>query len=141
MRAADGHCSTKMEARAITVIAAGLVLFAAMLVLAGRREEPIQVSGGLTDREVKDICSAVSHKMAPPVLPDLSMKSICAVPSVIRERFRRPRPRIWKVERRNDVFVGVTVRSPRDATPRPYAFWSVFKGTNGWNAENEYYYP
>ena len=130
-----------MKATAITVAIAGLVLFAVMLVLATGPEDPIQVSGGLTDREVKDICSAVRHKMTPPaILPDLSMQSICAAPSVIRERFRRPKPRIWKVERRNNVFVGVTGRFPRDATPQPYAFWSVFKGTNGWNVEGEYYY-
>jgi hypothetical protein len=102
---------------------------------------PIQVSGGLTEREVSDICASVRRNMrSASVLPDLSRESLLAAPRAILERVRRPRPVIWKVEARNDVFVAVTGRLPRDNPPRPYVFWCVFRGTNGWRVEHEYHY-
>jgi hypothetical protein len=130
-----------MKAKATVALVVVLIALAAMLVRAIPSEAPMQVSGGLTEREVADICTAVRRKMAPPaILPDLSLQTIFAAPGVILERLRRPKPKIWKLEARNHVFVAVTGRSPRDATPRSYVLWSVFRGTNAWCVKEEYFY-
>jgi hypothetical protein len=119
----------------------GAILIAlAVLVCSRPPQVPIQVSGGLTEREVSDICASVRRNMRSSILPDLSRQSLAAAPRTILEWIRRPRSEIWKVEARNDVFVAVTGRFARDNPPCPRVFWGVFKGTNGWRVEHEYYY-
>ena len=117
-----------------------LVALAALLATAIRSEEPIQVSGDLSKREVADICLAVRHKIHQSILPDLSAQSLRAAPGLILHRFRSPNPKIWKLEARTHGFVAVIGRSRRDEQPRPYVFWSVFRGTNNWRVEGEYHY-
>lgn len=130
-----------MKRKIIFGFAAILIVVVAVLVISRPPQIPIQVSGGLTEREVSDICAAVRRYARPPsILPDLSRQSLFAAPRVLVERIRRPKPVIWKIEARNDVFVAVTGRLPRDQPPRPYMFWGVFRGTNGWSVEHDYCY-
>lgn len=129
-----------MKWKVIVGIAAILIALAVVLVCSRPSQVPIQVSGGLTELEVSDICASVRRNMRSSILPDLSRQSLVAAPRAILEWIRRPRPKIWKVEARNDVFVAVTGRFARDNPPRPRVFWGVFKGTNGWSVEMEYNY-
>jgi hypothetical protein len=130
-----------MKKKGILALAAILIALTAVLVFSRPPQIPIQVSGGLTEREVSDISASVRRYMRPPsILPDLSRQSILDAPRALLERIRAPKPVIWKADARNDVFVAVTGRLPRDQPPRPYIFWAVFRGTNGWRVEHEYHY-
>jgi hypothetical protein len=131
---------TEMKWKVAVGIAAILIALAVVLVCSRPPQVPIQVSGGLTEREVSDICASVRRSMRSRIFPDLSRQSLVAAPRAILEWIRRPRPEIWKVEARNDVFVAVTGRFARDNPPCPRVFWGVFKGTNGWRVELEYNY-
>ena len=114
------------------------VTVAATLMVAPQPEQPIQVLGGLSKREVADIRKAVWHKTHPPILPDFSVKSFRAAPGLIVQRFGRSNPKIFKMEGRNQAFVAVFGRSAADANSHRYVFWCVFGGTNGRLAEKEY---
>jgi hypothetical protein len=129
-----------MKTKAIIGFLVVLVVIAATLVLTMRPEEPIQVFGDLSKREVADICIAVRHKIHPVILPDLSVQSLRGAPGRILQRFGRSNPEIWKLEARTYGFVAVIGRSPHDEPPRPRVFWGVFRGTNAWSVENEFHY-
>jgi hypothetical protein len=131
---------TEMKWKVVVGIAAILVALGVVLVCSRPPQVPIQVSGGLTEREVSDICASVRRSTRSGILPDLSRQSLVAAPRAILEWIRRPRPLIWKIEARNDVFVAVTGRFGRDNPPCPRVFWGVFRGTNGWRVELEYNY-
>jgi hypothetical protein len=130
-----------MKRKAVYGLAAILIALVAVVLVCSRPPQvPIQVSGSLTEGEVSEICASVRRKMRTNVLPDLSRQSLVAASRAILDWFRRPKPVIWKVEARNDVFVAVTGRFARDNPPCPRVFWGVFKGTNGWRVELEYNY-
>ena len=116
-----------------------VVTVAATLIVAQQPEQPIQVLGGLSKREVADIRTAVWHKTHPPILPDFSVRSFRVAPGLIVQRFGRSSPKIYKMEARNQAFVAVFGRSAADANRGQYIFWCVFRGTNGWLAEEEYH--
>src|SRR5262245_22676687 len=102
-----------------------LVALAAALALTVRSEEPIQVAGDLSKREITDIRAAVFHYVHPPILPDLSARSLKAAPGLILERFGKTKPKIWKIEARTHGFVAVIGRAPQEEQNRPYVFWGV----------------
>lgn len=118
----------------------GLIVLGAIFMMTIRREEFIEVSGDLSKQEVAEICKAVRRKVYPPILPELSAPSLRAAPGLILRRLGKSNPRIWKIEGRTYGFVAVIGRSPADEVTRPYVFWGVFRGTNGWHVENEYEY-
>jgi hypothetical protein len=129
-----------MRTKAIIASLLVVLAVASAMVVARRPEVPFQVSGDLSERDVTDICMAVHRKIYPPILPDLSMKSLRAAPSVLLRRFHGSHPRIWQIERRTGVFVAVIGRLAEDPKPRPYVFWGVFSGTNSWYVEEDYHY-
>lgn len=128
-----------MKAKIILGAVLVVMAVAATLRLALRPEQPIQVLGGLSKREVADIRAALWRKTHPPILPDFSMQSFRAAPGLLVQRFGRSNPSIVKMEQRNQAFVAVFGRSADDAKHHRYAFWCVFRDKNGWLAETEYH--
>jgi hypothetical protein len=112
-------------------VALGLALAVSM-----RHEEPIQVSGDLSKRDVADICRAVRRKISPPpILPDLSVSSLRAAPGALLRRFDKSNQRIYKVEGRTYGFAAVMTKSGKATAPMSRVFWGVFRGTNTWSVE------
>jgi len=115
-----------------------VLLGAAMLVMIVPSEEPIEVLGALSKREVRDIRIAVQRKIQPKILPDLSMQSLREAPGIILGRYTKPLPKIWRIEGRNREFAAVIARGPANPNGYRYVFWCVFKETNTWWAGDEY---
>ena len=128
-----------MKAKVIIGAVLVLVTVAATLMVVSRPEEPIQVLGALSKREVADIRKAVWYKTHPPILSGLSAQRFIAAPGLMLRQFWRPNPKIFKMEARNQGFVAVFGRSAADEQTHRYVFWCVFRGTNGWLAEAEYH--
>jgi hypothetical protein len=128
-----------MNAKGIIGAVLVLIMVVATLVLALQSEQPIQVLGGLSKREIADIRKEVWHMTHPSILPDFSARSFRAAPGLIVQRFGRSNSKIFKMEARNQEFVAVFGRSTADAQAHRYIFWCVFRETNGWRAEAEYH--
>ena len=127
----------KAKLTIVAVLVSAMLATTLMIVL--RPEEPIEVLGYLSKREIADVRKAVWFKTHPKILPDFSARSFLAAPALLLQRFGKSQPKIFKMEARNQEFVAVFGRSPADAQAHSYVFWCVFRQTNGWLAEAEYH--
>lgn len=119
-----------------------VLLFATLattLIITSRPEQPIEVLGGLSNKEIEDVRKAVWIKIHPKILPNFSARSFRAAPGLLLQRFGKSQPKIFKMEARNQEFVAVFGRSAADAQAHSYVFWCVFRRTNSWRAESEYH--
>jgi hypothetical protein len=128
-----------MKAKVIIGVVLLLVSVVAALMVSPGPEEPIQVLGALSKREIPDIRKAVWYKTHPPILSGFSAQNILATPGLMLRRFWRPNPKIYRMEARTHGFVAVFGRSAADAQTHRYIFWCVFRETNGWAADAEYH--
>ncbi len=108
-----------------------VTVLAGVLVVGLRSGAQIQVLGDLSKREVADIRMAVMHYRHSPILPDLSLSSIRAAPSLMLQRLEDSKPKVWTIEARTHGFVAVIAR-PVHGEPGQARFWGVFRQTNGW---------
>lgn len=123
----------------IIVFVLAAITVATTLMILWWPEEPVEVFGNLSISEIAGIRQAVAHRSHPAILPDFSTHSLLAAPGLLLQRFGRSRPRIFKMEARNQEFVAVFGRSTADAEAHRYVLWCVFRQTNGWLAEAEYH--
>src|SRR5258705_5927061 len=99
--------TTSMQRKGVIGVCVLGLLAASALITFVPSEDPIEVFGDLSKREVRDIRIAVRRKIQPKILPDLSMQSLRAAPGLIVGRFTNRGAKIWRIESRNREFTAV----------------------------------
>lgn len=117
--------------RARFIFVGVLALVGFLVVPAIFRQTRTPIEGDLSPGEVEQIRGRINRTMLQSVLKQCSWNEPGKSLRLARDLFRT---RILLIEKRTDGFVAVFTGYGNDPIVNGFAFWSVFRGPNGWEA-------